>query len=217
MSIITLKYEGKCMDCGSVLAVGAEARWYGRGRIYCVNGHNGNSSTSRPINQRTESTTEEVVPEKPESTLAFGGRFKIRIMDYGRFGEKGFKIGSLIPFLKRQGWTVTKEGTSYTYMVPPDHGIESWKRGKAIQFFVTYPLLEECQTAIEECTVAFEMDGKKRYSAVTVMSPEGLPWQVNIAHDEQYGIVGLPFGARSFQPGNKYGEIQFSRTNQEGA
>jgi len=31
---ITLKFSGKCKDCGAVLDVGAKALWYGRGVIY---------------------------------------------------------------------------------------------------------------------------------------------------------------------------------------
>jgi len=36
---ITLKFPGTCRDCGSGLAVGALARWYGRGRIYGIGCH----------------------------------------------------------------------------------------------------------------------------------------------------------------------------------
>lgn len=36
---ITLKYAGKCADCGAVLEVGTTARWYGRGRIYGLDCH----------------------------------------------------------------------------------------------------------------------------------------------------------------------------------
>ena len=36
---ITLKFAGKCADCGAVLAVGTTARWYGRGRVYGLDCH----------------------------------------------------------------------------------------------------------------------------------------------------------------------------------
>ena len=36
---ITLKFPGTCRDCGSALAIGALARWYGRGRVYGVGSH----------------------------------------------------------------------------------------------------------------------------------------------------------------------------------
>lgn len=36
---IILKYEGKCRDCGTVLEVGEEGRWYGRGIVYGVKCH----------------------------------------------------------------------------------------------------------------------------------------------------------------------------------
>ncbi len=36
---ITLKFAGKCRDCGAVLAVGSRARWYGRGRVYGMDCH----------------------------------------------------------------------------------------------------------------------------------------------------------------------------------
>ena len=36
---ITLKFPGTCRDCGSTLARGALARWYGRGRIYGIGCH----------------------------------------------------------------------------------------------------------------------------------------------------------------------------------
>ena len=34
--LITLKYAGKCNDCGSKLAVGEKARWYSRGIVYGI-------------------------------------------------------------------------------------------------------------------------------------------------------------------------------------
>ena len=36
---ITLKFAGKCVDCGAVLPVGTTARWYGRGRVYGLTCH----------------------------------------------------------------------------------------------------------------------------------------------------------------------------------
>jgi hypothetical protein len=38
---ITLKFEGKCADksCGAILAVGAQAKWYGKGRVYGIGCH----------------------------------------------------------------------------------------------------------------------------------------------------------------------------------
>ena len=36
---IKLKFEGKCADCGTVLAVGTKAKWYGRGRVYGLDCH----------------------------------------------------------------------------------------------------------------------------------------------------------------------------------
>ena len=36
---ITLKFAGKCADCGAVLPVGTRARWYGRGRVYGLDCH----------------------------------------------------------------------------------------------------------------------------------------------------------------------------------
>ena len=37
MKIITLKYPGKCRDCGRRLERGESAAWAGRGRVYCAN------------------------------------------------------------------------------------------------------------------------------------------------------------------------------------
>ena len=36
---ITLKYAGKCADCGAELPVGSKAKWYGRGRVYGLECH----------------------------------------------------------------------------------------------------------------------------------------------------------------------------------
>ena len=36
---ITLKYQGRCADCGAVLPVGTKALWYGRGRVYGLDCH----------------------------------------------------------------------------------------------------------------------------------------------------------------------------------
>ena len=36
---ITLKFPGTCRDCGSELARGTLARWYGRGRVYGIDCH----------------------------------------------------------------------------------------------------------------------------------------------------------------------------------
>ncbi len=44
---ITLKFEGKCADCGAVLAVGSRARWYGRGRVYGLDCHEDTRDTTK--------------------------------------------------------------------------------------------------------------------------------------------------------------------------
>jgi hypothetical protein len=36
---ITLKFAGKCADCGTPLPVGTKAKWYGRGRVYGLDCH----------------------------------------------------------------------------------------------------------------------------------------------------------------------------------
>ena len=36
---ITLKYAGRCKDCGADLAVGEKAKWYGRGKVYGLDCH----------------------------------------------------------------------------------------------------------------------------------------------------------------------------------
>lgn len=33
---ITLKYAGKCGQCGALLPVGSESIWYAHGQVYCV-------------------------------------------------------------------------------------------------------------------------------------------------------------------------------------
>lgn len=38
-NLIRLKYAGTCADCGASLPVGAQARYYGRGRVYGVTCH----------------------------------------------------------------------------------------------------------------------------------------------------------------------------------
>jgi hypothetical protein len=39
MATITVKFKGTCRDCGATLYVGQQARWYGKGKIYCVGEH----------------------------------------------------------------------------------------------------------------------------------------------------------------------------------
>lgn len=39
--IITLKRDGKCADCATILKAGSKARWYRNGALYCLDGHNG--------------------------------------------------------------------------------------------------------------------------------------------------------------------------------
>ncbi len=36
---ITLKYDATCKDCGTEIAAGETARWYGRGRVYGTTCH----------------------------------------------------------------------------------------------------------------------------------------------------------------------------------
>ena len=36
---ITLRFPGWCRQCKKTLAVGEDARWYGRGIVYCADGH----------------------------------------------------------------------------------------------------------------------------------------------------------------------------------
>jgi len=39
MKIITLKFAGRCADCGADLPVGSKAKWCGRGRVYGIGCH----------------------------------------------------------------------------------------------------------------------------------------------------------------------------------
>ena len=41
---ITLRFSATCADCGGSLAVGEVARWYGRGRVFCMGEHRGSHS-----------------------------------------------------------------------------------------------------------------------------------------------------------------------------
>ena len=62
---ITLKYAGKCADCGAVLAVGTTARWYGRGRVYGLDCH----EDSRTREQHADDfppTNVQVLPDEEE-------------------------------------------------------------------------------------------------------------------------------------------------------
>ena len=36
---ITLRFPGWCRQCRTPLEVGEEARWYGNGVVYCLDGH----------------------------------------------------------------------------------------------------------------------------------------------------------------------------------
>ena len=36
---ISLKYEGKCRECGAALAAGETAYWYGKGKVYGIGCH----------------------------------------------------------------------------------------------------------------------------------------------------------------------------------
>ena len=53
--IITSKFAGDCADqaCGHRLPAGSRVRWYGRGRIYCVQHPDGKGSRSVPAKGRT--------------------------------------------------------------------------------------------------------------------------------------------------------------------
>jgi hypothetical protein len=44
---ITLKFPGKCADCGAALPVGTKARWYGRGKVYGTTCHEQRTRASR--------------------------------------------------------------------------------------------------------------------------------------------------------------------------
>jgi hypothetical protein len=46
---ITLKFEGKCADCGATLAVGSRARYYGRGKVYGIGCHSNAHRAERPV------------------------------------------------------------------------------------------------------------------------------------------------------------------------
>ena len=45
--LITLKFAGKCKDCGAELEVGSQARWYGRGRVYGMDCHDSDDAGIR--------------------------------------------------------------------------------------------------------------------------------------------------------------------------
>jgi len=72
VKIITLKYAGKCIDCGASLSKGSHAKWYGRGRIACHSCNNIDSYT----------------PGEPE------GLTRSRYDKYGVYTPDGAQIGS---------------------------------------------------------------------------------------------------------------------------
>ena len=41
--LITLKFDGKCRECGSGLKAGDKAYWYGRGKVYGTSCHSMNN------------------------------------------------------------------------------------------------------------------------------------------------------------------------------
>jgi len=43
---ITLKYSGRCKDCGAFLPAGSRAKYYGRGRIYGIGCHSKKNKTA---------------------------------------------------------------------------------------------------------------------------------------------------------------------------
>ena len=50
--VITLKYPGKCAECGAELVKGATARYYGPGRIYGVECHPQRTATRTARRER---------------------------------------------------------------------------------------------------------------------------------------------------------------------
>lgn len=44
---ITLKFPGRCADCGATLEVGTRARWYGRGKVYGTTCHSDSRQGSK--------------------------------------------------------------------------------------------------------------------------------------------------------------------------
>ena len=43
---ITLKYAGKCKDCGARLPKGSKAKWYGKGIVYGLDCHGSDNQTT---------------------------------------------------------------------------------------------------------------------------------------------------------------------------
>lgn len=52
MKVITLKYPGVCRDCGRELPKGERARWYGRGKVYCLDRNHGDAPVDDDYVQR---------------------------------------------------------------------------------------------------------------------------------------------------------------------
>ena len=69
--IITLKYAGKCADCGASLPAGTRAKWYGRGRVYGLDCH-----------ERTYNTRDGRKPKVSSFTTSGGTFTRCNCEDY---------------------------------------------------------------------------------------------------------------------------------------
>ena len=72
---ITLKFAGKCADCGAVLPVGTTARWYGRGRVYGLTCH----EESRQVQHADDFPPTNV--QLPEGAYEEGAQLEERLSD----------------------------------------------------------------------------------------------------------------------------------------
>jgi hypothetical protein len=67
---ITLKFPGKCADCGAALEVGASAVWYGRGRVYGRGCH----EDTRPAGERGQGRTRRTATGGGRKLVWWGGK-----------------------------------------------------------------------------------------------------------------------------------------------
>ena len=82
MKVITLKFEGRCADCGATLPVGPRAKWYGRGRVYGIGCHTKETSKAPSLRATGYREGEPL------------GLTYSRLDRYGVYSHDGTKLGS---------------------------------------------------------------------------------------------------------------------------
>ncbi len=94
---ITLRYDATCLDCGTKLAAGERARYYGRGRVYGTECHEQPGSVPGVLSEAGRVLGQGVATQRASANIRSEAQYRSACDPTGFYNANGECIGRVNP------------------------------------------------------------------------------------------------------------------------